>query len=370
MVPAVRVGKRFLSPLVGAGILLLSGCQSAPLCSPEWPSDLSDLGDDWKIARIALHVHSDASFDANGRIEDLVEAAEDTGVDVVIVTDHDSREKSVEAGFHGETLVIVGEETGTKSHVLSLGGENPVAPGLEGAALIRGIQDVGGYSLVAHPALGSEEDRESVLAGSQGLEVYSLSTDVLSASRWEIVFKALFSLWLFPDATVRSLVDRPEIGFELWDEILSTRSFAGVGAVDSHGTYGLTHQASFRAVQTHVLVRTVDEKNVLEALRSGRCHVTFESLEEVPYFLFAITDERDQMWLEGESVSWREGMQAWIRTPRASDIRLLRNGNEFRREEGEQLLAAIPGPGVYRVEVYLGGDLWIFSNAVRVESHE
>ena len=53
-----------------------------------------------------------------------------------------------------------------------------------------------------------------------------------------------------------------------------------------------------------------------------------------------------------------------VRVPQPADVRLLRDGAEVERTAGAELDHAAAGAGAYRVEVRLGGRVWILSNPV------
>ena len=63
-----------------------------------------------------LHVHTTHS-DGSGSVADVVEAAQKTGVDFVVLTDHNTMRAKHEGweGWHGSTLLIVGEEVSTRA---------------------------------------------------------------------------------------------------------------------------------------------------------------------------------------------------------------------------------------------------------------
>jgi hypothetical protein len=49
-------------------------------------------------------------------------------------------------------------------------------------------------------------------------------------------------------------------------------------------------------------------------------------------------------------------------------IKLIRNGNVISKIESNEGDFIVSEPGQYRVEVYLNGNAWIFSNHIRIEN--
>ena len=70
-----------------------------------------------------IHVHSTWS-DGTGTVPQIMSAAAKSGVDVVLLTDHDTlaaRDHGQE-GWHGDVLLLVGEEvTPDENHYLAFG---------------------------------------------------------------------------------------------------------------------------------------------------------------------------------------------------------------------------------------------------------
>ena len=57
-------------------------------------------------------------------VDDIIESGHKTGVDFIILTDHDTLQARLDGkqGYHSDILLIVGEEVNTSSgHLLSLG---------------------------------------------------------------------------------------------------------------------------------------------------------------------------------------------------------------------------------------------------------
>src|SRR5437588_3575646 len=111
-----------------------------------------------------LHLHSTFS-DGTGTVPEIVRAARRAGVDVVLLTDHDTlkaRDRGYE-GWHDDVLLLVGEEVSPRGgdHYLAFGLEEPIDHrGMGPAEIVRAVVDAGGFGFAAHPfSRGSERFR-------------------------------------------------------------------------------------------------------------------------------------------------------------------------------------------------------------------
>ncbi len=130
---------------------------------------------------IDTHVHTDASYDSSASVEDVVAAAVDTGLDGIVVTDHDTTanvDAAREAAVGTDLLVIPGVEASTADgHLLGIGvTDAPPAnrPLHETAAVIRAA---GGVAVVPHPFQRSRHGTpSSAIRGVDGIEVWNAHT--------------------------------------------------------------------------------------------------------------------------------------------------------------------------------------------------
>jgi len=121
---------RNFSPLWIAGLtlVLLSGCAALtpltpyPIAPFEGKSPLPEHP--FKTFSGVIHVHTEASHDSQGTLQEVVQAAQAVGLDFVILTEHNKQiplEKS-RFGRKGELLVLSGSEiSAAQGHYLALG---------------------------------------------------------------------------------------------------------------------------------------------------------------------------------------------------------------------------------------------------------
>jgi hypothetical protein len=317
-----------------------------------------------------IHVHSTWS-DGTGTVPQIMRAAAKAGVDVVLLTDHDTLAARYhgQEGWHGDVLLLVGEEvTPDENHYLAFGVDTVIRKqGRTPADVCAAVEAQGGFGFAAHPfSEGSKlfkrrgipfRDLECV----KGLELWSFVNDTgQSIERWRDVVKFL--------ATPNRYVDHPpERNVRTWDELCRKRPVVAIGGLDAHQVgirvwrwvplRLMSYKRSFRHIRTHVLIDDDEpsRETVFAALREGRCYIAMDSLAPARGFTFANEDGTLR-----------------ARVPREARIRLLRNGEEVAAASGSTLDHAIEGPGGYRVEAYLPAygkeRTWILSNPIYVSS--
>lgn len=119
-----------------------------------------------------LHVHSVGSYDGKASVEEILDAAEDAGLDAVAVTDHDEIEQSLEAAERAGERGIVGvpgvEVSTEDGHLLALGVEDRPSPGESISETVERVRELDGAAVVPHPfqrmrhGVGAVEDIDAV----------------------------------------------------------------------------------------------------------------------------------------------------------------------------------------------------------------
>lgn len=131
---------------------------------------------------VELHCHSALSHDGRDPVELLVEQAAAVGLDAIAVTDHDEIAASIEAAALAEEYGLVGivamEVTSAAGHILALGIDEAVAPGLSYDETLERIHEQGGIAIVPHPFQSSRHGvaahiTDGQLASADAIEVYN-----------------------------------------------------------------------------------------------------------------------------------------------------------------------------------------------------
>ncbi|MDQ3936340.1 MAG: CehA/McbA family metallohydrolase [Actinomycetota bacterium] len=305
----------------------------------------------------AIHLHSTYS-DGTGTVPEIVRAARRAGVDVVVLTDHDTLAGRVHEGWYDDVLLLVGVEVSPRgeNHYLAFGLEEPIDHrGMAPAEICRAVADAGGFGFAAHPFSGGSAlfDRPGMpfrdldCEALAGVELWSFVTDVgESVGSWREALR-------FIVAPGRVMRHPPERNLREWDRMNRARRVVGIGGIDAH-QFGkrvlgrwvvrpMGYARSFRQLRTHVWLDELptgdlehDRAQVFAALRDGRCYIAAD----------ALAPARGFTW-DGSRVS----------LPRPAEIRFVRDG-----EVVHTVHAASAEHDADRVEVRLGGRTWILSN--------
>jgi hypothetical protein len=361
------------------GCLLLF-CATAALACASLPMDLRHphlavserplVAGGYRDFRGVIHVHSHFSHDSEGRVEDIVAAANDVGLDFVMMTDHLTRDSitSGPTGRRGNTLFVPGGE-------MHRGGGSILGIGMtryverkrrQPQQIIEDVVDQGALALIGYP----EGFRDWHASGYVGVEIYNLKSDVLD--EWKIPGVLSFLL-LPPRYAFGRVIDRPDAQLARWDAMTRQRPLVGVVGSDAHAnirvlgrTFGTYHQV-FQLFSNHLLARSLSEEDLLDALVSGRVYSTFDVFGFVSHFDFTARDAR-RTAIMGDTVPLSPDLRGEVRVPEPSEVRILRDGEVEWVEQAQVLRFPIDADGVYRVEVYRRGRLWILSNPIYVSS--
>jgi hypothetical protein len=348
---------------------------------------------------INLHMHTTYS-DGSGTHADLANAALKTGVDVLIVTDHNILVHGMNEYYRSgkkKTLVLIGEEIHDqdrdpqKNHLLVFGADRELASFADDPqSLIDAVRMAGGICFLAHPhesalpAFG-ETDISWVdwdVTGYTGIELWNGFSEIKSVAKgkWDAVFYAFFPEFI-PHGPL------PET-LRQWDELTNKgQHIVAVGGSDAHAQHAslgplhkvvLPYEYHFSTINTHALVPTPltgdlihDRKMVFDALAAGHCFIGYDLPASTRGFHFS-AQSKEATAIMGDEISTAAGsVTLQAKLPSAAEVRLVRNGNVIKKTRGEAMLYITGEPGVYRVEVYrrflgrLRG--WIFSNPIYIK---
>jgi hypothetical protein len=345
------------------------------------PPDFDDLA-------CVLHLHSVHS-DGTGTVAEIARAAAQAGVDVVLLTDHDTlaARQAGEERRYGPVLVCVGEEVSPRggNHYLAFGLTRPIDHrGLDAQGIVDAVREGGGFGFLSHPfSSGSPlfggrmkgmpwSDLQA--DGYTGLELWSFVTDTVEG------FVKLREALRFIAAPDRVVEDPPAGNLAAWDRLTATRRVVALGGLDAHqvglrvgGRVPLrlmSYRRSFARLRTHVLVSPASREDdarraaVYGALREGRCYLAMDSLADARGFrLWATGPEHVEM---GAQSAFAAGTMLHARLPLPAALTLLRDGQTVATRWGAELDFAVECPGVYRIQARLSAHgrrrTWILSN--------
>jgi len=345
-----------------------------------------------------IHMHTIYS-DGHGTHQEIIQAALETGLDVVIVSDHNVLVKGFDNYYHdGErkVLMIVGEEihdqarVPQKNHLLSIGADQEFATEAKNPQnLVNRINRSGGLSFLAHPydpeAPAINEDDLSWVSwdveGFTGIELWNQLSELKSLLTNKI--RAIHYVFN-PSLIARGPF--PEV-LRKWDELQkSGKRVVAIGGSDAHAIRAsmgplkrvvFPYHFHFKCINTHILVDSplsgeadYDRRIVLRAIKRGNVFIGYDLPAPTTGFRFT-AQGYEQSGIMGDQISIRDGVTLQIRLPRVTECRLLRDGEIAEVWKNRENCTFITNePGVYRVEVFIQYQGlrrgWIYSNPIYI----
>jgi RNase P/RNase MRP subunit p29 len=344
---------------------------------------------------VNLHMHTRYS-DGSGNHADIAAAALRTGLDVVIVTDHNVLVRGLEGYVRDgrkKVLVLVGEEVHDqdrvpqKNHLLVFGLDQEVSTLADNpAGLIKAVRDANGLSFIAHPLDPAappfgEQDiswEDWSVTDYTGIELWNNLSELKTLLRTRLhgilyaFFPSLVAHQPIP-ATVRR-----------WDELIRHKRVVAIGGSDAHALHAhmgplrrviYPYDYHFRAINTHAMIPAelsgdvpADRQLVYEALAAGHCFVGYDLPLATRDFRF-IGRGSDSNVMMGDEIPARGGVTLQAHIPTQAELRLIHNGKLVRVMKNSYALTYLAEqPGAYRIEVYRRyrglRRAWIFSNPI------
>jgi hypothetical protein len=347
---------------------------------------------------VNLHMHTRFS-DGTGTHKQIADAALKTGLDAVIVTDHNVLVQGVEGYYRlgpSRVLLLVGQEVHDqdrvpqKNHLLVFNASRDLSSLADDPqTLINGVTEAGGICFIAHPrdpeAPTFKEDDISWetwdVRNYTGIELWNGLSELktLIPTRLHGIFYALFPQFIghhpIPEVLVR------------WDTLMENGDrIVALGGSDAHALHmhmGPLHRVlfpyefHFRTINTHVFVPeplagevTVDKKMIYDAIAKGNCFVAYDLPAPTRGFRFRAKG-LEHSAIMGDEIPAKGGVTLQIHTPAKANIHLLKDGKVIAGWlNGQDCTSSVTEPGVYRVEVFrnfLGKKRgWIYSNPIYV----
>jgi len=341
----------------------------------------------------ALHIHSDYS-DGSGKVEEIAGFADEVGLDYIILTDHNTLRALSEGKekWYGNTLLLVGCEINDKenqNHYLALGIEETFSTRIPAGEYVKGVKDAGGIGFIAQP----HEKRRSMeehppypwtawnCEDFNGIEIWNHMSEWMEG----LTEENKYNYFVHP---LKSIYSPSEETLKVWDELNQERPVVGIGGVDAHahrvnllGFFEVEvfpYKILFKSIRTHILSdKTITKgdgkreietakKNIYDALSSGRCFFSNYYRGDAKGFRFFAQDS-NKIYQMGETIPLNEKTRIRVLLPNVSaTIRIIHNGTVIEEIENFDTEFYIDSPGVYRIEIYLEGFPWIYSNPIRI----
>jgi hypothetical protein len=347
-----------------------------------------------------LHMHTPYSDGALKHAQ-IAQAAIKTGLDVIIVTDHNVWVNGPEGYYQDEdrrVLLLVGEEIHDqarepqKNHLLVFGvGRELATLASDPQRLVDGVRQAGGLAFLAHPvdpaapAVG-ETDISWVdwnLQGITGIELWNAFSEFKSHLKSKL--HALYYAY-----NPGRIANGPfQETLKKWDEqLMRGRRLVAIGGSDAHALPArmgpirkalFPYEFHFKGVNTHLMLPQPmsgdlfeDRRLVLDALRQGHCFIGYDLPAPTRGFRFTAQGSSGVSHM-GDETGCQNGVTFQVRLPLRTECRLVKDGKVIKSWKNRENYTYITSqPGVYRVEAYiqfLGKRRgWIFSNPIYLGS--
>ncbi|MFN0119723.1 MAG: histidinol phosphatase [Blastocatellia bacterium] len=370
--------------------------------------------------RAILHAHAEDAKHTGGTRPEMLRAAKQAGVRIIMLTDHvrpprDFINDSWRGVREGVLFIPGAEAEGflvypkrsimnrkwqTREEYIGLAREN------------------GGDIFLSHV----EERPDWATAPLTGMEIYNHHTDAkdeqmefikwLTATTADPDVLAAFQKLLpeYPQEIMASQQDYLTAIIAKWDRDSATHRVTGVAANDCHHNQVVTakvgadgsmelwltgddkpsltireknaprlkevingrapgaviatldfdpYERSMQYVSTHVLTNTLTEPGVRAALKQAHAYVAHDWLCDPTGFAVTAQAGKRRVGVMGDEVRMKAGLRIRAATPAPAVIRLYHNGVKIQEVEAAELDEPLNAPGVWRVEAWLraGGEL-------------
>jgi len=338
----------------------------------------------------AIHMHSVFS-DGSGEVKDIAGLAAETGLDYIILTDHNTL-RALKEGYEGwyeKTLLLVGCEINdreNKNHYLAFGIDETYSTRLSAKTYVRKVKEDGGIGFIAHP----HEKRTHMIEHPPypwtewdcedftGIEVWNHMSEWMENLTEENKYQS----FLHPLKTVKAPL--PET-LKIWDELNEKRKVVGIGGVDAHAhKHNLLgfleveifpYKVLFKSIRTHILLDdelkpgknfAQAKRNIYRAMECGRCFFANDYHADSKGFRF-FAQSGKKTYQMGDKIINADKAKLKVFLPVSKgEIRLINSGKKEDVVVSNEAEFVIKDPGVYRVEIHLSGKAWIYSNHIRV----
>jgi acetyl esterase/lipase len=309
--------------------------------------------------RAILHIHAEDADHTKGTRAEVLKAAKEADVRVVMFTDHRGPKPETWRGMREGVLFIAGSED---DHELRY-----PSPTLE----LRFLSHL-------------EEQPDMPSAGFQGMEIYNRHTDAKDHKEvYEYIQSAMKkprewhrlveSQKQFPDEVFSAGTDPLPLFLSRWDRETAVHPFTGIAANDAHQNQifnGVTfdpYAVALRHSSTHILARELTENAIRESLAAGHVYVAHDWLCD-PQGFFFIAENNLGVFDMGDTVPLQGNTRISANLPVPAKIKLIHNGTVVVETSGSKFNYMAKEEGAYRLEAWLTVDgedrPWIYSNPV------
>lgn len=314
-----------------------------------------------KSTKGVWHIHTQASHDGWGHLDEVVSAAQEAGLRFVVVTEHNpATVKSPE--WRAGVLVLHGAEWSTPDgHVVGVAAQRPVSKEELVKEPLEKLHQAGAATILAHPVQEKNPWRNwEEGSRADGMELYSMDT----------FWRSLGTAPVRTACVVASLLSNPTHGMMLMafhhpeavGRLLhqaKQRQQVALCALDAHGVP--SYHRVFPLMSMHLPINLPSEPQMAEqavwkALFSGKGYCVFDALGDASGF--ELRGTRGGLELE-------VGDRVQVKMPAHSGVeaRVMAYGNSHVESDGLSVVMDNPGAALIQVELLapecLFGKRWV-----------
>ncbi len=379
-------------------ILLVLNTVPAFIYSPE--TNINPLPSSY--IKGVYHLHSVFS-DGKGTIDEITQAAASLNLDFVILTDHGrpNLQSSTCSAWLNNVWLIGGSEFSLNcGHLAAVGFEVPgyIFPPEPQEAINEVIND-NGVCFISHPFDDKVPWTNWDISGFTGIEVLSSYSEARRAGLLKVLIFPLKYLINSKYALLNTM-GYPLDSIKKWDSLNHSGQYYGIYALDAHAKLPIskkmhlkfpTYKSMFEIMTVYVKLphefnqkflqggsggavfsKSAPPGAVISALRKGNFFNVIEGIASAngfeAFFLEKNSGKRIEM---GESSGEKQG-KLMILLPFDFETKIIIYKNGIKSEQKtnkqkKQLEVNVNEPGVYRIEVYVPGNMfdhlpWIMTN--------
>ncbi|MBI3184959.1 MAG: PHP domain-containing protein [Myxococcales bacterium] len=305
--------------------------------------------------RGAYHVHTSASHDGHASAEAVAAAARATGLQFVVLTDH-NLEQIPEPAFVDGVLLIHGVELSTPSgHAVALGVPHGLTEEQRRGDAVGAVLAMGGQVYLAHPVHPHNPWRDpDAGARATGFELYSGDTMFRRAVTSPASLACALGAYFANPVHGMMVLSRPD------PDAVAALLGPGIprAGLCSHDAHGVPpHEAPFSAMAIYVPLSSLSKepreaaREVLESLASGEALCAFDALGDPAGF---------ELRGLGASRSAAVGQPLTVKLPPTGNAktRVAVFGAARLLDEGLTILPERPGLALMEVQLLAPGCLW------------
>jgi hypothetical protein len=314
------------------------------------------------------HIHTIYSHDSNATLTDLLNAMALDQFDFAIVTDHNEikgrlnyKATKTEAD---PILLFANEISSPDGHLIALGVNEMPADDMSSQELVDWIHEKKGYAILAHPLSPKEPWNNFKIKNWDGFEVYNFGHELYKK---DIISFGLDLHSEDEDKVLKTVQFLSPESVKFWDQGLEKRKLTAVVGSNVHLKRDLKYfRAALKSAVLYVVVSDRSEQVLTDAVGQGRSYMVFETYGRADLFSFT-AKQQGALYNIGDAFATGSDVTFTVQAPVESTIRLIHRGQVVQEVKGKELIYTSSDAGAYRVEVYLGENLWIFTNPIYLE---